>query len=101
MGGIVDPRRILRVPTVAVIFALGVGLLITAYTVWDKLALVDVPAVVLNTAGNVANVVALSWPVSLIGRPAVVQEWRVDWGRIGLAGISYFSGFYSDCRCPR
>lgn len=93
VGGLVDFRRILRAPTVAVIFALGVGLLITAYTVWDKLALADVRAIVLNAAGNMANLVALCWPVYLIGRAAVVQEWRANWGRIGLAGILSPGGY--------
>lgn len=93
VGGVGDPRRIFLVPTRAVGFALGVGLLITAYTVWDKLALAYVPAVILNSASNLANLIALWWPLYLIGRAAVLQEWRVNWIKIALAGILSPGGY--------
>lgn len=65
--------------------ALTVGLAITGYTLLDKVALPYVAAVTLNDAGNLANVLALSWWALRSG--VVRKEWARTRQTIILAGI--------------
>lgn len=71
--------------------ALAVGLLITAYTTFDKITIHYVPAVALNDGSNLANVVALSWWAIRSG--AIKAEWTLNWKTIVLGGIISPGGY--------
>ncbi|WP_168123031.1 DMT family transporter [Paenibacillus sp. HB172176] len=71
--------------------ALMVGLCITSYIVIDKLALEYVPAVVLNEATNVGNVLALSWAAFRSG--GMRQELRLNWKIMLLGGVLAPGGY--------
>jgi drug/metabolite transporter (DMT)-like permease len=75
----------------APLLALSVGLCIAGYIVIDKLALELVPAVVLNEASNVGNVLALSWAAFRSG--AIRKEIKVNWKIILLGGILAPGGY--------
>lgn len=75
----------------APLLALSVGLCIAGYIVIDKLALEVVPAVVLNEASNIGNVLALSWAALRSG--AIGKEIRLNWKIILLGGILAPGGY--------
>lgn len=72
-------------------FALGVGLCIAAYTTVDKLTLHYVPAVTLNDATNIGNLLTLAWPV--LHTRAVAAEWAQHWRSIALGGLISPTGY--------
>lgn len=67
------------------VLAVCVGLSITAYTVMDKVTLRYLPAVSLNDATNLGNLLALSWWALRSG--AIRTEWMQRWPSIVLAGV--------------
>jgi len=71
--------------------ALAVGVSITVYTTLDKITLAYVPAVSLNDASNLGNMVALS--VTAIRSGALASEWRVNWRTVLLGGIMAPGGY--------
>jgi drug/metabolite transporter (DMT)-like permease len=75
----------------AVIVASLVGLMITGYTVVDKVALEYFPAVTLNEATNIGNLMALTYIA--IKSKAIRQEWRVNWPTIILGGLLAPGGY--------
>jgi len=75
----------------AVVLALAVGLMITGYTVFDKIVLQYIPPFVLNEATNVGNLLALS-AISLRLGP-MLEEWRMNWKTIILGGIMAPGGY--------
>lgn len=75
----------------AVGLALAVGLSITAYTAFDKVTLQYIPAVTLNDASNLGNLMALSWWA--IRSRAVRVEWRINWRTIILGGLISPGGY--------
>ncbi len=87
VGGVTDPRSFFKLPRATLASAIAVGVVITGYTIWDKLTLRYVPAVTLNDVGNLANFLVLSGPALRVGRRAITREWRANWSRIGLAGV--------------
>lgn len=74
-----------------VLWALGVGLMIAGYTVFDKLALQTIPPFALNEASNIGNFMALSW--SALSSGAIREEWRINWKTIILGGIMAPGGY--------
>jgi drug/metabolite transporter (DMT)-like permease len=75
----------------APMLALAVGLCIAGYIVIDKIALDYVPAVVLNEASNIGNVLALSWATFKSG--AIRREIKVNWKVILLGGVLAPAGY--------
>lgn len=71
--------------------ALAVGLSITLYTTLDKVTLHYIPAVTLNDASNLGNLIALSWMAVRSG--AIATEWRVNWKTILLGGVISPGGY--------
>jgi drug/metabolite transporter (DMT)-like permease len=71
--------------------AMAVGIMIAGYTVVDKMTLAHVPPVTLNEAGNLGNVVALSWMAIRSG--ALGKEWRINWRTIVLGGVLAPGGY--------
>lgn len=71
--------------------ALAVGLSITCYTALDKITLHYIPAVTLNDASNVGNLIALTWLAVRSG--AVKTEWKTNWKTIVLGGIISPGGY--------
>jgi len=71
--------------------ALEVGLSVTAYTTFDKLTLHYFPAVTLNDASNLGNLIALSWLAMRSG--AIKAEWKANWRTIVLGGIISPGGY--------
>ncbi len=78
------PGRSARPPT-ATRLAVAVGLAITAYTVLDKVTLQYLPAVTLNEASNLGNLIALSWWAVRSGE--IRAQWTHHWPTIVLGGI--------------
>ncbi|TNJ56296.1 LuxR family transcriptional regulator [Paenibacillus hemerocallicola] len=75
----------------APMLALAVGLCIAGYIVIDKIALDYVPAVVLNEASNIGNVLALSWATFKSG--AIRREIKINWKVILLGGVLAPAGY--------
>lgn len=75
----------------SVLLAASVGVSITCYTLIDKVALEYLPPFTLNQAGNLGNVIALSW-LALKSRE-VIREWRINWKTIILGGILAPGGY--------
>ncbi|MCL6625702.1 MAG: DMT family transporter [Alicyclobacillus shizuokensis] len=71
--------------------ALAVGCCITMYTTFDKVTLHYIPAVTLNDASNLGNLIALSWMAIKSG--AVTTEWKANWRTILLGGIMSPGGY--------
>ncbi|WP_169794763.1 DMT family transporter [Alicyclobacillus kakegawensis] len=71
--------------------ALGVGLSITSYTTLDKITLHYIPAVTLNDASNLGNLMALSWLAVKSG--AIGAEWQANWRTIIFGGIISPGGY--------
>lgn len=74
----------------APLLAFAVGLCIASYIVVDKLALEHMPAVVLNEASNIGNMLALSWAVR---NGAARREWAVNRKTILLGAVLAPSGY--------
>ncbi|ARU60170.1 hypothetical protein CBW65_03190 [Tumebacillus avium] len=68
-----------------VYYALAVGIIITSYTVYDKITLAYVPPLTLNEATNVGNLIALSYIALRSGM--IKQEWQANWKTILLGGV--------------
>ncbi len=71
--------------------AMAVGLAITSYTVLDKVTLRYIPAVALNDASNLANLLALSWGAARSG--VIRTEWIRHWRTIIMGGILSPGGY--------
>ncbi|MFD2332797.1 EamA family transporter [Cohnella sp. GCM10020058] len=69
----------------APLLAFAVGVTISAYIVVDKVALNYIPAVMLNEATNVGNLVALTWVAWRSGH--MTAELKANWKTILLGGI--------------
>lgn len=72
-------------------WALAVGLAITCYTAFDKITLHYIPAVTLNDASNLGNLIALTWPAWRSGD--IRREWQSNWRTILLGGILSPGGY--------
>lgn len=81
----------IRSQGLAVVYALGVGISITLYTVIDKLALQFVQPALLNLVTNLGNLAVLS-VVSLRGND-LTKEWRTNKRAIVVAGVLAPSGY--------
>ncbi|XID94834.1 EamA family transporter [Paenibacillaceae bacterium WGS1546] len=75
----------------AMAVAFAVGLLISSYTIVDKLALQHIPAFTLNMASNVGNLVALSFVA--IGSGELRRERQANWKTILLGGVLAPGGY--------
>lgn len=64
---------------------------ITIYTTFDKITLQYIPAVTLNDASNLGNLIALSWMAVRSG--AISAEWKTNWKTIILGGIISPGGY--------
>ncbi|WP_158299505.1 DMT family transporter [Paenibacillus antri] len=73
-------------------YPLLVGLLITCYTLFDKLAVSVIPPVSLNVIENLGQVLVLG-AVQVRNIGAVTRQWKNEWLKMaiagGLAGLSY------------
>lgn len=78
-------------PRKAMLLALAVGLTVSAYVVFDRAALQAVPAMTLNTAGNVGNALALT--LLAIRSRAIRSEWRSNRVAVAIAGIVSAGGY--------
>jgi len=75
----------------AIILALLVGLMITSYTVVDKVTLQYIPAFTLNGATNIGNLLALTYLT--IRSRAIKLEWRMNRRTIILGGVLAPGGY--------
>jgi uncharacterized membrane protein len=73
------------------VLAIAVGVMITCYTVVDKIALQFVPPITLNEFSNLGNLLALSWIALHSG--AIRTEWKVNWRTIILGGVLAPGGY--------
>lgn len=80
-----------ELPSQTILLAISVGLLITCYTVIDKIALTIIPPFPLNEATNIGNLFALSWPALRSG--GIQKEWKANWKTILLGGILAPGGY--------
>jgi uncharacterized membrane protein len=80
-----------ELPSQTILLAISVGLLITCYTVIDKITLMFISPFPLNEATNIGNLLALSWPVLRSG--GIQKEWKVNWKTILLGGILAPGGY--------
>jgi drug/metabolite transporter (DMT)-like permease len=72
--------------------ALVIGLVVSGYILWDKIALSrGVPPLTLNTLSNVGNGLALT--AAALRSGAWRTEWRVNRGRLLLAGTAASGGY--------
>jgi drug/metabolite transporter (DMT)-like permease len=90
IGG-VGLEHLTKLPSQTALLAFGVGVLITGYTVLDKLVLPYLPPFPLNEATNIGNLLALSYTALRSG--AIRQEWKVNWKTIILGGIMAPGGY--------
>ncbi|RKP56825.1 LuxR family transcriptional regulator [Cohnella endophytica] len=74
-----------------VLLAMTVGILITSYTVVDRLALDYIPATILNWLSNVGNLIALTYLA--LGSGQLKREWSMNWRTILLGGILAPGGY--------
>jgi uncharacterized membrane protein len=72
-------------------YAVAVGVMITGYTLVDKLALQYVQPYTLNEFSTGGNLLALSWIALYSG--AIRKEWRVNWRTIILGGALAPGGY--------
>jgi uncharacterized membrane protein len=75
----------------SIILAGMVGIMITAYTVVDKVTLRCIPPITLNEATNIGNLIALSF--FLRNSDGIKHEWRTNWRTIILGGILAPGGY--------
>jgi uncharacterized membrane protein len=73
------------------VYAIAVGVMISGYTLVDKLALHYVPPFTLNEFANVGNLFALSSMALYSG--SIRKEWHVNWRTIILGGILAPGGY--------
>lgn len=73
------------------LLAISVGIMITGYTVVDKVALKHFSPVLLNEATNIGNLMALSW-IALRSQE-LVREWKLNWKTILLGGLLAPGGY--------
>ncbi|MFC5700379.1 DMT family transporter [Cohnella faecalis] len=83
-----DHREFLSGP---IILAFLVGIMITSYTVVDKVTLQYVPAITLNEATNVGNLLILTFMA--LKSKGLKREWLVNWKTIMLGGILAPGGY--------
>jgi drug/metabolite transporter (DMT)-like permease len=76
----------------AVMLALVIGMIVSGYILWDKIALSrGVPPLTLNALSNVGNGLALT--AAAVRSGAWRTEWRVNRGRLLLAGTAASGGY--------
>jgi len=75
----------------SIILAFMVGIMITSYTVVDKLTLKYFPAFTLNEATNIGNLIALTYIA--IKSKGILHEFRRNWKTIILGGILAPGGY--------
>lgn len=75
----------------SILLAFTVGLMITSYTVVDKVTLEYFPAITLNQATNIGNLLALTYLA--IKSNGIRQEWRVNWRTIMIGGLLAPGGY--------
>ena len=75
----------------AMTLAIMVGLMITSYTVVDKITLQYIPAFTLNEATNIGNFLALTYVA--IRSKAIKHEWTINWKTILLGGLLAPGGY--------
>jgi uncharacterized membrane protein len=73
------------------LYAVCVGIMISSYTIIDKLTLKFVPPYTLNETTNIGNLLALSWIALHSG--SMRKEWRVNWSTIILGGVLAPGGY--------
>lgn len=71
--------------------AISVGIMISSYTIIDKITLKYLPPITLNEATNIGNLIALSWIAFRSG--AIQTEWKINWRTIILGGILAPGGY--------
>jgi uncharacterized membrane protein len=91
LAGEIKFRGQWRISNKAVILAFMVGIMITSYTVIDKLALQYLPAFTLNMATNIGNLLALTYLA--IQSKAMKHEWTMNWKTIILGGVLAPGGY--------
>ncbi len=84
-------RRISVVKNSAIIFAFSVGIMITSYTVVDKLTLQYFSPVMLNEATSIGNLLSLTWLA--VKSRELLNEWKVNWRTIILGGLLAPGGY--------
>jgi uncharacterized membrane protein len=75
----------------SILLAVLVGIMITSYTIVDKVTLQYIPAFTLNEATNIGNMLALTYVT--IKSQAIRQEWKVNWKTILLGGLIAPGGY--------
>jgi uncharacterized membrane protein len=73
------------------LYAIAVGIMITGYTLVDKLALKYVAPFTLNEFTNIGNLLALTWIALHSG--VIRKEWQINWRTIILGGILAPGGY--------
>lgn len=91
IAGDVRPGKISFQNKKAVILAFGVGIMITCYTVVDKVTLRHVAPILLNEATNFGNLLALTW--AAFRSKKMKQEWAINWKTILLGGVLAPGGY--------
>lgn len=74
-----------------IILAFSVGIMITSYTLVDKLTLQYFSPVMLNEVTNFGNLLALSWLA--VKSQELLNEWKVNWRTIILGGLLAPGGY--------
>lgn len=64
-----------------------VGISIAGYTVFDKLAIVFIPAIVLNVIENAGQVLILSIDIRKKNKSTVINIWKKAWYKMAIAGF--------------
>ncbi|MFC5528292.1 EamA family transporter [Cohnella yongneupensis] len=75
----------------AIWLALCVGVLITTYTVVDKVAIRSVPPQLLTELTNIGNFLTLS--LIVMRQQGIKKEWRMNWRTIVLGGVLSPGGY--------
>ena len=91
-GVLRDPLRLLREPGVC--YALLTGLVITSYSVWDKVGVRYVNSFLYMYLMSVGIAIGLApYVLRTYGTRLIRQEWRANSGTIVLAGLLTFIGY--------
>lgn len=75
----------------AIRWAFCVGIAVTCYTAFDKVALHYIPAATLTDACNFGNLLALTWWALKSG--GLKREWHINWKPIIIGGIISPGGY--------
>jgi drug/metabolite transporter (DMT)-like permease len=75
----------------SILLAFMVGVMITSYTVVDKVTLHYIPAITLNEASNIGNLLALTYLT--VKSKAIRHEWRINWKTIIIGGFLAPGGY--------